>query len=71
VCVCVCVCIRRTCDCIWLLQLVPFSPSLTLYIQAYHLPSLNLCFYCLSLSLFLTFRSLSSSTALVLRFFFR
>jgi len=65
-----CMCVRRTCDCFWLLQLVPFSPSFTLHIQAYHFPSLNLCFYCLSLSLFLTFRSLSSSTALVLRFFF-
>ena len=71
VCMCVCVCVCRTCDCFWLLQLVPFSPCLTLHIQACHYPSLNLCFYCLSLSLFLTFRSLSSYTALVfLSFFF-
>jgi hypothetical protein len=64
------VCVRRTCNCFWLLQLVPFSPCLTLHIQACHFPSLNLCFYCLLLSLFLTFRSLSSYTALVLSFFF-
>jgi hypothetical protein len=53
------VCVRRTYDCFWLLQLVPFSPCLTLQVQAYHFPSLNVCFCCLSLSLFLTFRSLS------------
>jgi hypothetical protein len=49
--------------------IVPFTSFLTLLLQAYHVTSLNICFYCFSLSLFLTFRGLSSSTALILRFF--
>jgi hypothetical protein len=48
--------------------IVPFSPSLTLLVQAYHFTSWSLSFYCFSLSLFLTFHSLSSSIVLVLFF---
>jgi hypothetical protein len=69
VCVCVClfVCVCRTYGCFWLLQLVPFSPCLTLQVQAYH--SFFKHLFLLSFAVFVSFRSLSSSTALVLRFF--